>query len=132
MVESLPEQVGVIYHLGRLEQQPRSLDVMAVALYVAPHLLPVIVKEEREMACDGMLYAVEKYAQQSAGSLLHYSRVEDVVELGREHTTALARLALLECAQQVGISLDDVEMGVHGLGGIGVLVAQTHVGYGLP
>ncbi len=84
--------------------------------------VPVIVKEESQMVADGIFDAVKEDLKQIDGAFLYIG-----------HTCLQrCRTFFFQRAEQVGVAFKDVEMGVHGLGGVGVMVAQAHVGYRLP
>ncbi len=84
---------------------------MAVGVSIVEEL-PVVVEEQPQVTRALHIYAVEEDIEQAAGGLGHAGVAGD--------------------AEQRRVCLDDVEVGIHGLGGIGVLLAQTHILDGLP
>ena len=106
MRECLCEQRLIAQHLCGLEQKPRGLYVVTVG-DVGVDTVPVIIEKETEMMRAAVFHDVKEYMHQ-------------VHDIGAQafvgpHTV------------EIGIWLNDVQVGVHRLGAVGVFVAQTHV-----
>ena len=105
--QRLREQALVAKHLCCLEQEPRRLDVVTVGDDVVG-ARPVVEEEESEMAS--------------------LARRDDAVdEESLERLRSLEQVGVAPHAKQVGVRLDDVQVGVHRLRHVGVLGAQAHV-----
>ena len=74
--------------------------------------LPVVIEEELQMRCLRVQYAVDEQA-------------DEVVQL-------TLQVIVLPYPEQIGVRLQDVQMGIHGLSLVGILVAEAHVGHFFP
>ena len=105
------EQGGVSQLQCGLVQQPYGFDVVSEALDVAPSL-PAVIEEEVEVA----------------GLRIEQPCEEDVDQIG----DPLRQLRCPPHPVEVGVRLEDVQVRVHGARPVLVLVAQPHIGDGLP
>ena len=101
----------VAQHLEHLGQQPGGFNVVAVALNVAP-AVPLVVEEEVEV--------VRLRVEQPAGEYVD------------ERAQLLLKRGASPHAVQVGVGLQNVQVGVHGARTVLILVRQAHVAYGSP
>lgn len=115
--------------------QPRALNVMAIALQTSCTTRPVHLKEEIQMVCLWIQDIVSKDFNQVTHRTLYpgqqFNRYSNTYrQHGTEHRYIVARLLstqFLQAAQQIGIGLNDMQMGILRLGIVGIQFRQAHI-----
>ena len=136
----LGQHLLVAQHEGSLMHEPRALDVVAVALQTARTARPVHLKEEVEVMGLGVQNLVGEDADDVAKrSLYPVHRLRRHRDVNRQHRAQHRHIVargrcpqLLQTAIQVGVWLDDVQVGVLRFGEVGIELRQAHIGNGLP
>lgn len=105
------QQCFVTQHQGGFVKKPGRFNVVSVG-DDAVWALPVVIEEELQMRCLRVQYAVDEQA-------------DEVVQ-------ATLQVIVLPYPEQIGVRLQDVQMGIHGLSLVGILVAEAHVGHFFP
>ena len=114
------QHVAVVKDQRGLVQEPRTLDVVAVALQLPGSARPVHIEKQVEVVGVGVQDAIGKDVDEVAQGA-HYAdnifrrRGDGNGENGADGGDVVARIASLklkEAAIEVGVRLDDVQMGV--------------------
>ena len=121
--------------------EPGALNVVAITLKGSPTPRPVVLEEEVEMVGSRVEDMVGKDMNEIADGSLdprqHSDRRNIIFTISIIVTivtivTIVIIAPFLQAAKEVGVGLDDVEMGVLRLRVVGVEFGETHVGYLAP
>ena len=137
----LMQHIGIAQHQRSLVQQPGAFDVVAVALRGA-HARPVHLEEEVEVVGGGVEDALGEEGEQAPDGTRYHGHGSGIHAGGGRNSgsginaggrnSGSSSAAFLQRAQEVGVRLNDVKVGVLALGVVLVLVGEPHVTDGLP